>query len=259
MKKEIMLITGASRGIGEAIAYQFSAEYELILLARSKKELQNITEKINQKGGHAHYYCCDLSNSKELEFILNSILESHGSVQNLVLNAGISTNLPLEKNSLENIQTELEINYLSLIRIIKKFLPKMLQERKGNIIAIGSIMGILPFPMNSSYAASKAALLSLIKSLRLEVVGSGVNVGIVLPGLTKTEMTKEFHSFPLPFETSEEVAKTVKLALKRRSAIEVSGIVNKIAVKVYETFPFFLEIILKNGIEFLYPRLFNKA
>lgn len=258
MKKEIMLITGASRGIGEAIAYQFAEEYELILIARSKQELENITNKINRNGGQAYYYSCDLSNPQEVELTLNSILEAHNFVSNLILNAGVSTNLPLEKNSLENIQSELEINYLSLIRIIKKFLPKMLHEKKGNIIAVGSVMGIFPFPMNSSYAATKAALLSLMKSLRLELAPSGINVGIVLPGLTKTEMTKAFHSFPLPFETPEEVAQTVKLALRNKSAVEISGVINKIAVQIHQAFPFISELILKNGIEFLYPHLNSK-
>ncbi|MCX7997843.1 MAG: SDR family oxidoreductase [Leptospiraceae bacterium] len=258
MQREIALITGASRGIGEAIAYKFAKQYELILLARSLPELEKIAQKINSQGGAAFYYPCDLADKEGLENLLENIQNSHGFVQNLILNAGVSTNLPLEENTLENIYREMEINYFSVIRIIKKFLPKMKEKRKGNIIAIGSIMGALPFPMNSSYAATKAALLSLFRSLRLELANSGVNVGIVLPGLTKTEMTKEFHSLPLLFESPEDVAQVVQKAIERRSAIEVSGFLNQLALQFHESFPNLTQFILKNGIEFLYPLLKSK-
>lgn len=255
-----MLITGASRGIGEAIAKKFSTDgYELILLARTEIDLARVQKEIRLQGGKASYYVCDFSDSSLLEQILDKVVINHGFISHLVLNAGVSTNSEFVLHSMEEIKREMEINYFSVLTVIKKFLPKMIENKEGNIVTIGSVMSLLPFPANSSYAASKAALLSFSRSLRLELDRYKINVSAVLPGLTRTKMTEDFHDFLLPFDEPDTVAEAVKEAIHSKKDIVIPGLFNQAVVNLYNIIPEVFHLALGKAVEFVIPFIKQKS
>jgi short-subunit dehydrogenase len=255
-----ILVTGASRGIGEAISKKFAKKgYEVLLVARTQTSLERVQKEIQAQGGKASYYVCDISNPQDLDFVLDKILLEHGHIPNLILNAGVSTNSSFLDNLIEDIKLEMEINYFSILKVIKKFLPEMIRQKYGNIVTIGSVMSLLPFPANSTYAATKAALFSFTRSLRLEVEKYNVNVSIVLPGLTKTDMTKDFHSLFLPFDTPEDVANSVEEAILHKKEVVITGLLNQTAVNIYNFLPNLSNFVIGKLVDGLVPFIKNKT
>ncbi|MCB1177310.1 MAG: SDR family NAD(P)-dependent oxidoreductase [Leptospiraceae bacterium] len=250
-EKQKMLITGASRGIGEAIARKFfKNNYQIILVARTETNLKRISEEL---GDDTVYYTCDLSSKESTISVFNRIKQEQGNIENIILNAGVSTNALFSKNEIENIEKELRVNYLSQLEIIKIFLPEMVEKKKGNIVSISSIVAFLPFPGNSTYAASKSALFSFIRSLRMEVLKYNIFAGIILPGLTKTDMTKEFHSPFLPFENPEDIANSVEFAINSKSPVVIPGILNNTFSEVYRLFPGPVNFFIEKLSDFFIP------
>ncbi len=249
-----ILVTGASRGIGEAISKKFAKKgYEVLLVARTQQDLERVSREIHSQGGKARYYVCDFSNSKFLEEVLEKIYLENGHISNLILNAGVSTNSSFVEHSLESIREEMEINYFSVLQVIKKFLSEMIRQRYGNIVTIGSVMSLLPFPANSSYAATKAALFSFSRSLRLEIEKYNVNVSIVLPGLTRTDMTKDFHSLFLPFDSPEDVANSVEEAILHKKEVVITGLLNQTVINIYNFLPNLSNFVIGKLVDALIP------
>ncbi len=249
-----ILITGASRGIGEAIAHQFaSPNRELILVARTETDLARITNDLKKQGKKASYYLCDLSDKESVRTVFTKIKNDHPDITHLILNAGVSTNSSFLEHNMESIEKEMRINYFSPLEITKIFLPDLIARKEGSIVSIGSMVANLPFPGNSSYAASKAALFSFFRSLGMEVQKHNVFVGSVLPGLTKTDMTKEFHSTLLPFDSPEDVARAVEYSIDTRTPIVIPGFLNNTISGIYRMIPEPLNALIENFADFLVP------
>jgi short-subunit dehydrogenase len=254
MREDKIILTGASRGIGEAIAKRLGKTgYHLLLLARTEIDLARVQRDIRQEGGKAQYYVCDFADSSSVEETILKVKSEHGDISQFIFNAGVSTNSEFYSHSMSSIEKEMEINYFSVLRILKKFLPYMIEKKRGSIVAIGSVMSLLPFPGNSSYAASKAALLSMLRSLRLELSKHDIFVSSVLPGLTRTDMTKDFHSFSLPFDQPEDVAACVEEALRSHPEIIIPGLLNNTVVNLYRWVPEVCNFILGNTVDFILP------
>lgn len=233
-----ILITGASRGIGEAVAHHFARKgYFTLLTARTEIDLARVKKEIISEGGQAEYVVCDLSSpeaAKELGF---KIKESYGFVEYIVLNAGISTNSDFFSQTPKNFLRELNVNYIAPLLLLKEFLEEMVKRKKGKVVTISSIAGILPFPGNASYAASKAALISIGMTMNMELKKYNIYIGSVLPGLTRTSMTKEYESFVLPFSEPGEIALAVEEAFQTEKAIVIPGLFNNVVSAIYRYFP----------------------
>ena len=252
-----MLITGASRGIGKAIALHFAKKgYELVLAARTESDLKSVALECKSLGAKTYYVIADFSDMANVKEVVDEIQKTFPNITNLVLNAGISTSVSFEDNSYDQIKRELDINYLSPVYIIKEYIPILKKVGGGNIICISSFGAIVPFPGNSSYAASKAALYSLCTSLKIELEPYSIHVGCVLPGTTKTEMTKQFHDTPfVPFDDPSEIAQCVEDSIHKKEAVVIPGILYNAAALTYKLFPKPIDFLMSLGAKSILPTL----
>ncbi|MDX1960398.1 MAG: SDR family NAD(P)-dependent oxidoreductase [Leptospiraceae bacterium] len=255
---KLVAVTGASRGIGEAIAKKFAREnYTVILISRTETDLHRVQKEIKSSGGKAEYLPFDLSNPKDAPELYSKLHSRFGFIPNVVLNAGVSSNTSFENQDMANLEKELNVNYLFPIAFLKEFLPAMIQRKTGNIVSVGSVAAIVPFPGNSSYAATKSALLSLFTSLHLELKKHNVYAGSVLPGATKTDMTKDFHSDVIPFSSPQEIADGVLDAIRFKKQVLVCGIFNEVLVQSYRLFPEIFNLAIGTVADFALPSLKN--
>jgi len=240
---QTIVITGASHGIGEATARRLATPgTELLLLARSGDKLHRICNEISHEEIYADYLVADLSSIDLARDAAGRIARRCEAIDILVLNAGMSNDKSFEEASLDEIVYELGVNYLAPVALLHTLLPQ-LKRRNSHVIVVGSLTAILPFPSNATYAASKAPLLSLIKSLRLEMSASGMHFGIVLPGLTQTAATEEMTSM-LPRATPQRVAESIHRCISDRKGLVIPGAGNRIAAAVFQQFPGLAEKLL---------------
>ncbi|GHT22570.1 oxidoreductase [Bacteroidia bacterium] len=182
-------ITGASSGIGEALAYRCSAMgARLILSARREDELARV------KASCAHSECCtimplDLSNQQQIETVADKVLQQFGTVDILVNNGGISQRSVVIETSVEVDRRIMEVDYFSGVILTKKLLPAMTAKGAGHIVVISSIVGLFGFPVRSAYSAAKHALHGFYESLWAEQHTQGIRVTIVCPGRILTDVS----------------------------------------------------------------------
>ena len=186
-----VLVTGASGGIGRAIAETLHSSGATVTISGTRKE--PLEELANGLGKRVHILSCDLSNGAEVENLSKSAQEKMGSIDILVNNAGITRDNLFMRMSDEDWSTVLEINLTSTMRLCRGVLRGMMKARWGRIINIGSIVGSTGNPGQGNYAASKAALLGMSKSLANEVASRGITVNCIAPGFVKTAMTDKLN------------------------------------------------------------------
>tara|TARA_B100000686_G_scaffold348106_1_gene438359 strand:- start:396 stop:1121 length:726 start_codon:yes stop_codon:yes gene_type:complete len=188
MSKKI-LITGASGGIGRSICDKLSLTDNILIFTSSKIEKINSLKKIY---GEKHdYFNIDLSNMNSLPDDLKKITNEHKDIEVLINNAGITDDSLLLRMSWSQWKTVIDTNLNSNFLIIKSLLPSMIKNRKGKIIGISSVIANSGNPGQSNYAASKAGMIGLYKSIALEVAQRNINVNIISPGFIKTKMTEK--------------------------------------------------------------------
>lgn len=187
--KPIVWITGASSGIGEALAKAYSAQgAQLILSSRRKEEL----ERVKALCAHpelCHIECLDLADSASLEQAAQNVLEKFGYVDILVNNGGISQRSLVKETPLEVDRKIMQVDYFSGVQLTKAVLPSMLKRGKGHIVAISSIVGIFGFPQRSAYSAAKHAMHGFYETLRAENAQDGIGVTVVCPGRILTNVS----------------------------------------------------------------------
>jgi short-subunit dehydrogenase len=191
MKREqkIIWITGASSGIGEALAYQWSKEgHYLILSARRENELYRVQNHC-QNPQACKILPFDLSKEAEIEHAAEIVLGEWKHVDILVLNGGISQRSLVEETPVDVDRKIMEVDYFSGVILTKKLLPSMLACRQGHIVAISSITGLFGFPLRSAYCAAKHAMHGFYETLWAEVHPKGIDVTIVCPGRISTNIS----------------------------------------------------------------------
>lgn len=227
------LITGASRGIGHALALRFSEETPVILVARDEAKLKTVCEEIRSKKGVAECVVGDVTDPQTLSNIQNLCSTKQLAVKNLLLNAGVSKTSGLtEENSWDEI---FKTNFSSPVAFIKAFLPGMLSQKEGNICLLAGTAGIKGFRNMSAYCASKHALVGLARSLALEVGNKGITAIPVCPGPVDTDMTDVFVRGLTSRGMTAEAAKTKiaeingqkRLLLPKEVAEVVANVCNK--------------------------------
>lgn len=229
-----VVVTGASSGIGEALARRLGdAGAKVLLVARSAEKLTDMAHAIEARGGAAFAYAGDLSNAEDTQRLVDSILSEHGPVDILVNNAGISIRRSVTKSydRVHDFERTLALNFLGAVRLIMGFLPGMRAQKRGQIINVSTIGVQVNVPRYGAYLASKAALDAFSRVLAVEVLKEGVKVTTVYMPLVKTPMmesTTIYRSFPM--RSAEEAADLI-----------VEGIVHqpkRVAVPVGNLFEF---------------------
>lgn len=192
LQGKIVLVTGASRGIGRAIALAFAdAGSRVALAGRSQGTLAEVATEIDRRGGAPLAIACDVTQQPEVADLKHAIAERFGPVQILVNNIGMAPAagfLEMEDSLWEEV---LRVNLTSTYRCCKAFLGEMVAARWGRIINIASTVAKVAYPHISAYATSKHAVLGLTRSLALESAKFGVTVNAVCPGYVNTELTRQ--------------------------------------------------------------------
>lgn len=192
LKDKIAIITGASSGIGQGIAFLFSQEGAKIIVADfQEKEGKETVEEIKRKGGEAIFVKTDVSQSNQVKELVKKSLEKFARVDILVNNAGILKMSPFHQTTEEDWDKILAVNLKSVFLCSKEVIPQMLHQGKGKIINITSIAGLIGFANIGAYCASKGGMIALTREMALEYAPKKINVNCIAPGVIKTAMTKE--------------------------------------------------------------------
>ena len=189
LKGKKVLVTGASGGIGKAIAMQLSSSgADLCLTGRNKSELENLQKII---GGNCQIIISDLSNSDGINNLADQAQEIMGQIDILVNNAGITKDNLFMRMSEDDWNEVININLNSIFKLTKQLIKGMIKRRDGRIINITSVIGVAGGAGQSNYSASKAGIIAMSKSLAQEVGSRSVTVNSIAPGFIETNMTAE--------------------------------------------------------------------
>lgn len=184
-------MTGASRGIGRAIAARLAADgMHVVAVARSADPLASLVEEIADAGGSAEFRTCDVSAGNALGELIEQVAETSGRLDVLVNNAGITRDGLLLRMSDEDFDEVLNVNLRSIFTACRAAARPMMKGRHGRIVNVGSVSGIAGNAGQANYAAAKAGLIGFTKSIAKELGGKGVTANVVAPGFIRTDMTE---------------------------------------------------------------------
>ncbi|MFA6571539.1 MAG: SDR family oxidoreductase [Bacteroidota bacterium] len=215
LKKKVIWITGASKGIGAAIAHRLSDTGATLILSSSSENSFTKLKAEFASNNNIYFFPFNLGDENEAKLCFEKIQNQFGGVDILINNAGVVSFLSLLKTPLEVFNEIMNVNLRGAFLCIQSVLPDMLEKKSGIILNIVSVVAIKTFRNNSIYSASKAGLLAMSRSLREEVRGQGIKVVDILPGATETEAWSEedrekFHELVMQ---PDDVAETVYNAL----------------------------------------------
>lgn len=176
------LVTGASRGIGRAIAERLAERYEIIAVARSAKLLDELARSIEQRGGRCRPIVLDVSDHAAVEKSLGSL-----DVEVLVNNAGLGIIKPLVDLGVDEWRRQMSVNLDGMFYVTRAVLPGMIARHRGYVVNIGSLAGRNTFVGGTCYSATKHAVIGFSESLMLEVRDAGVRVTVIMPGSVDTD------------------------------------------------------------------------
>ena len=227
---KVAVITGATRGIGKAIALNLAKQgYDIAINYRSENDdLENIKKEINEIGRKIFTYKCDVSDFANSENFVKGVIEEFGEIDVLVNNAGITKDGLLMRMKKEDFESVVDVNLVGTFNITRNVIPYMIKAKKGKIVNISSVVGISGNAGQTNYSASKAGIIGFTKSLAKEVASRNITVNAIAPGFIQTQMTdvlkdevKEeiLKQIPLKrFGKAEDVANVVKFLVSEESS-----------------------------------------
>ena len=218
---KVVLITGATRGIGKQIALTFAENgYDVAINYRKENEELEITKKeIEANNVKCLAVQGDISNFEDCERFVKQIIEEYGKIDVLVNNAGITKDILLMRMKKEDFESVIDVNLVGTFNVTKNVISHMLKARSGRIINISSVVGVSGNAGQTNYSASKAGIIGFTKSLAKEVASRNINVNAVAPGFIETDMTGV-----LKDEIKEEIAKNIPLK-RMGNAEDVANVV----------------------------------
>jgi 3-oxoacyl-[acyl-carrier protein] reductase len=231
------IVTGASQGIGKAIALELSKEgVEVILVDIQKEKLEEVADEIKKNKGKVAVFGADVSRLDEAVEVVEAVVQSSKKIDYLVNNAGITRDNLLMRMKEEEWDSVLKVNLKGVFNFSKAVIRNMINNRYGRIVNISSIVGLMGNVGQCNYSASKAGVIGFTKSLAREVASRGITVNAVAPGYIATPMTeslpesvKEKFREWIPvkrFGTPEEITHTVKFLLSDEAAYITGQVIN---------------------------------
>ena len=190
LSRHIALVTGASRGIGRAIAARLAAQGAHVVAAARGENARAVADEIGARGGRAEAIALDVTAAGAAEQAIATTLERHGRIDILVNNAGIARDQLMLRMKRDDWDAVLATNLTAAFALTQAALKPMIRQRDGRIICISSVVGQSGNAGQANYAASKAGLIGFAKAVALEVASRGVTVNVVAPGLIETDMTR---------------------------------------------------------------------
>ncbi len=215
-----VFITGASSGIGAALAKHYAAQgAQLGLVGRNQERLTTLS---NELGANCAIYVLDVRNATALQQAAADFLARFGAPDIIIANAGVSRGTLTEHaEDIAAFQAVMDINVMGMVHTFQPFIAAMKQAGSGSLVGIASVAGLRGIPGASAYSASKAAAISYLESLRVELIGTGINVTTICPGYIRTPMT-DVNPYPMPFLMEPDTAARKMARIirqKRRIAI----------------------------------------
>lgn len=205
LENEVVLVTGASRGIGKAIAQTLAAAGATVVgTATSEGGAEKITEYLSAKGGKG--MCLNVADDASIKDVIKAIKDEFGAISILVNNAGITRDNLLMMMKDDQWNDIIQTNLTSIFKLSKAVVRPMMKARKGRIINIASVVGLTGNAGQTNYSAAKAGILGFSKSLAREIGSRGITVNTVAPGFIDTDMTRE-----LPEEQRETLISQIPL------------------------------------------------
>ncbi|WP_281725842.1 3-oxoacyl-[acyl-carrier-protein] reductase [Lachnoclostridium phocaeense] len=217
---KIAVVTGASRGIGRAIALELASRGAFVVVNYngSKDRAEEVKKEIEAAGGKAEVYQCNVSDFEKCQAFIQDVIKTYGRLDILVNNAGITRDGLLMKMSETDFDSVIETNLKGTFNTIRFASRQMLKQRSGRIINMSSVVGIAGNAGQANYASSKAGVIGLTRAVARELASRGITVNAIAPGFIETEMTevlsdavKEASVAQIPlgrFGKPEDIAKT---------------------------------------------------
>jgi 3-oxoacyl-[acyl-carrier protein] reductase len=187
---KVAIVTGASRGIGRAIAAELARRGAVVIAAARQDNAQGTVDEIVAGGGRAELASADMTDAPSLEALVSRTLERHGRIDVLVSNAGITRDQLMLRMKRADWDDVIATNLTASFVLCQAVLKPMIRQRSGRIVAVSSVVGQMGNAGQANYAASKAGLIGFCKSLAREVASRHVTVNVVAPGFIETDMTK---------------------------------------------------------------------
>lgn len=224
-KSSTVLITGASQGIGAAIAKTFAREVKgvrLALVARNVKKLQAVAKTCAKLGAKAEAFECDASNEESVALMAGAVAKRFGPVDVLINNAGAFTMAPFVDTKVAEFDRLIAVNLRSAFLVSQVFLPAMLKRKRGDIFFMSSIAGLGAYPQAAAYCAAKFGVTGLAQVLRAETKDHGVRVCCVHPGATWSPSWEKSGVKPERIMPAEDIARAILDVhrLGRRAVVE---------------------------------------
>lgn len=207
LKDKVAIITGGTRGIGFETAKIFlENKAKVVILGSREESVKKALDELKKSGFKADGFWPNLSNYKEIEKMVESVLKKYGRIDILVNNAGISAKGPIEETNVEDFEKILDLNVQAVFRMTKAVVPTMKEQGNGVILNTSSMVSIYGQPSGVGYPASKFAVNGITKSLARELAPAGIRVDAVAPGIILTDMMKG-----VPEEMIAPLIKTIPL------------------------------------------------
>jgi 3-oxoacyl-[acyl-carrier protein] reductase len=184
------IVTGASRGIGRAIAHSLAERGATVVAAARGENAAATAAEIRERGGRAEAGSADVTDPASVDALVSGVLERHGRIDILVNNAGIARDQLMLRMKRDDWDQVISTNLTSAFTCVQAVLKPMIKQRGGRIISISSVVGQMGNAGQVNYAASKAGLIGFSKALAREVASRNITVNVVTPGLVETDMTK---------------------------------------------------------------------
>ena len=248
--KKWALITGASSGIGRALALEFAARgFNVFLTARDTTALENAANECKSRFGvRADIFSADLSQAGQTDSLIDAL--SNRPIEILVNNAGFGVKGSFVETGIDDELKMLEVQLAAMLKLTKAVLPEMIAQKSGRILNVASVYSFSPVPKQSVYSASKSFIFSFSSSLRAELKNTGVSVTVLCPGITQTEfrIRAGIADKKTSGMTPEAVAKIAFAGMISGKRVIVPGLSNKLFVFLSRHLPFSLQSAIINFI-----------
>ena len=215
--KKTVLITGASSGIGEALAYAYAdKDINLVLISKTRSLLSKVSKRCQKKGAHVFHFAVDVSNKEKMQKTMKKVLRKLGHIEIVIANAGIRIEEDYAYKDLSALERTMEVNFLGVAYTLAPFVPFMMKNKTGQLVAISSIGSLRGTPNSGAYSASKAAVDLWTESLRLRLREYKVQVTTINLGFVKTSMTEKLPFWMPGILTPEKAASLIKKTISRK-------------------------------------------
>jgi short-subunit dehydrogenase len=238
---KVILITGASTGIGKELATQFSGiKCSLVLLARRYELLDELKTQLKTGKANIKTYKCDVADPGEVSKVFTKLKDESGKIDIAILNAGVGSISNAKDYSYENAKNTFDVNVLGIVNCVENLLPDFIKRKAGMIVGVSSLADARGWQGSGFYCASKAAATMLLENLRVELKPFNVKVITVKPGFVETPMTEK-NKFPMPFLMSaEKTAKIIIGGIKKEKRIIQFPLPTVLSAKLMRIVPNFL-------------------